>query len=72
MVVVCEVGGDSSGAELSNRETAVAPEWGTAPIREDGSQKGPPMGTFPVLQPQGEGQDKEDLGLGPSSGSGVD
>ena len=56
------------GAEISYHETAVAPEWGAAPIREDGSQKGPPLGVIPVLQPQGKGQDKEELGLGPSPG----
>ena len=52
--------------EVSYRETAVAPEWGAAPICEDGLQKGPPVGAFSVLQPQDKGQDKEELGLGPS------
>ena len=58
-------------AEVSYRETAVAPDWGAAPICEDGSQKGPPVGVIPALQPQGKGQDKEELGLDPSPGSRV-
>ena len=45
------------GAEISYHETAVAPEWGAAPIREDGSQKGLPVGVISVLRPQGKGQD---------------
>ena len=57
MCGVCEIGGDSSVAEVSYRETAVAPESGAAPIREDGSQKGPPLGVIPALQPQGKGED---------------
>ena len=56
------------GAEISYHETAVAPEWGAAPIREDGSQRSPPVGVIPVLQPQGTGQDKEERGLRPSPG----
>ena len=51
--------------EVSYCETAVAPD-GAAHIREDGLQKGPPVGAFSVLQPQVKGQDKEELGLGPS------
>ena len=44
-------------AEVCYREIVVAPEWGAARIREDGSQKGPPVGVIPALQPQGKGQD---------------
>ena len=58
---MCESGGCSVRlvvvAEVSYRETAVAPEWGASPIREDGSQKGPPVGVIPALQPQGKGED---------------
>ena len=60
---VCESGGHSVRSvvipQYLTGKQQVSPEWGAAPIREDGSQKGQPMGAFPMLQPQEKGQEKK-------------
>ena len=48
-------------AEVCYREIVVAPEWGAARIREDGSQKGPPVGTFQCCNPKAETKTRKNL-----------